>query len=133
MFRVSSLLAIAAVTTSAGLAVAADLPVKARPQPVVAAPVSSWTGCYIGGHAGYSWSRFTDNSLPYAVATAANPVAAAGDPIVEGYAGGYRTDGFAGGLQGGCDKQFGQAVFGVVIDYSWTSQKRDSVPFQIAP
>jgi len=133
MIRVSSLLAIAALATmGTGLAVAADLPVKARPQPV-AAPVASWTGCYVGGHAGYSWSRFTDNSLPYAVATTANPIAAPGDPIVEGYAGGYSTGGFEGGIQGGCDKQFGQAVFGVVIDYSWTSQKRDSDPFQIAP
>src|SRR5262245_6069278 len=37
-------------------AVAADLPVKARPvAPVV--QVFNWTGFYIGGNAGYSWGR----------------------------------------------------------------------------
>lgn len=135
MARISSLLAAAAISTiGVGVAVAADLPVRARPQmEAVVAPVISWTSCYIGGHAGYSWSRFTDNSLPYAVALDGNPVATAGDPIVAGYGGHFKTSGFAGGIQGGCDKQYGQAVFGVVIDYSWTSQKRTSDAFQIAP
>jgi outer membrane immunogenic protein len=31
---------------------AADLPVKARPY-IAAAPAFSWTGCYVGGNAGY--------------------------------------------------------------------------------
>ena len=36
-------------------AVAADMPVKARPMPV--ATVFSWTGCYVGGHVGYAWGK----------------------------------------------------------------------------
>jgi outer membrane immunogenic protein len=133
MVRVSSLLAIATISTvGLGFAAAADLPVKARPPAVVAAPVATWTGCYVGGHAGYSWSRATDQTLPFATSNDIGP-APFGDPIVFGYDGHYHTSGFAGGIQGGCDKQFGQAVFGVVIDYSWTSQKKDSGPFQIQP
>jgi outer membrane immunogenic protein len=46
---------------SAMPAVAADLPVKARPMvPVVTA--YNWTGCYIGGNVGGKWAR-TDDSV----------------------------------------------------------------------
>ena len=34
---------------------AADMPVKARPAPPVAA-LYTWNGFYIGGHFGYGWS-----------------------------------------------------------------------------
>src|SRR4026209_2043177 len=34
---------------------AADLPVKAAPPAAVYAPISSWTGCYIGGNVGAAW------------------------------------------------------------------------------
>src|SRR5881296_586308 len=36
----------------AGPALAADIPVKAPPA-VAPVPVFTWTGCYIGGHAGF--------------------------------------------------------------------------------
>ena len=45
----------AAIAVSAllgGAASAADLAVKATPYPVAAAPVFSWTGCYVGVHGG---------------------------------------------------------------------------------
>jgi outer membrane immunogenic protein len=38
----------------AGPALGADLPVKAPVSPV---SYFSWTGCYVGGHAGYGWGR----------------------------------------------------------------------------
>jgi len=127
------LLAIAAgLGAGASQALAADLPVKAPPLAPVVAPVT-WTNCYVGGHAGYGWSRWQDRSLPGAVATSANPIADPGDPIVFGYDGHFRTGGFVGGGQFGCDKQFGQVVLGAVIDISWTDQKKDSGPFQITP
>ena len=36
---------------------AADMPVKAAPPPPIA-PIYTWTGLYVGGHAGYSWGRW---------------------------------------------------------------------------
>jgi outer membrane immunogenic protein len=39
-----------------GSAVAADMPVKAKPQ-VPPAPYVSWTGCYVGGNGGGAWSQ----------------------------------------------------------------------------
>jgi outer membrane immunogenic protein len=132
--KFATLLASALSLATAQVALAADIPVKG---PIARAPIAgpgpNWTSCYVGGHAGYSWSRWTDNSLPGAVASDLNPIASEGDPIVFGYDGKYNSDGFAGGGQFGCDKQYGQFVLGAVIDVTWTDQKEDSAPFQITP
>ena len=75
------LTSIAMVALSAGgSAVAADMPVKARPAPP---PVYSWSGCYGGGFVGYGWvivsiapgsSRTFDERCEWGSATAtANP------------------------------------------------------------
>lgn len=37
------------------------MPVKAAPAPVVA--VFDWTGCYVGGHAGYAWGKKRNETL----------------------------------------------------------------------
>jgi len=136
-------LALAALTGAAfcigaiPAAFAADLPLKARPPARAAAPtpVAGWSGCYVGGHVGYTWSNATDHSLPGAVALADIPGtgASAGDPIVYGYSGKYDSDGFAGGFQAGCDRQYGSVVVGLVGDFTWTDQKKDSSPFDIVP
>jgi outer membrane immunogenic protein len=52
---------------------------------------------------------------------------------VFGYDGRFKTDGFIGGGQVGCDHQYGAWVFGVVADFSWTDQKRKSHGFDIVP
>lgn len=39
-----------------GMAVAADLPMRKSPPAVVAAPMLTWTGFYVGANVGYSWS-----------------------------------------------------------------------------
>src|SRR5215204_1965072 len=44
-----------------GSALAADMPVKARPAPPPA--VYSWTGCYGGGFVGYGWGESQHRSL----------------------------------------------------------------------
>jgi len=127
-------IAAVAMTTSAG---AADLPMRGPvykgPPPVVA--VTNWSGCYIGGHAGYGWSKWQDNDLPNATVPWAggNPVADPGFPIVYGYGGAFKTGGFVGGAQFGCDYQYGPAVLGLVSDISWTSQSQRSAAFAIVP
>jgi outer membrane immunogenic protein len=106
---------------------------------VAAAP--SWNGCYVGGHAGWAWSDWRDNSLPglrapFDINTSALggfTLADEGDPIVFGYNGDFNDSGFAGGAQAGCDRQYGNWVVGAVADFSWSSLKADSGPFQIQP
>jgi opacity protein-like surface antigen len=44
-----------------GAALAADMPVKARPTPPPA--VYSWSGCYFGGFVGYGWGNSQHRSL----------------------------------------------------------------------
>jgi outer membrane immunogenic protein len=90
-----------------GLASAADMPL---PAPI---PVATWSGCYIGGHAGGARGhyndlvRFDDVNIP-------------GGTLPEFLlASTYHTQGFAGGGQGGCQLQRGLVVFGLEGD--WTS------------
>lgn len=86
-------------------ALAADLPPRPMyktPQPVVV-PQFSWSGCYVGGNAGYGhetrrWSG-----------TATTPASVAGLVITQRTSG----DGFVGGGQLGCDYQAGSWVFGI--------------------
>lgn len=87
---------------------AADLraPVYKAPPLLAPAPVFSWTGFYIGGHAGYGWSRFSADD------------------------GDSRTaKGFLGGVQGGFNYQFGQFVVGVEGEYAWANVKLDEPLF----
>jgi outer membrane immunogenic protein len=57
LLTTTALVAFAAV----GAAAAADLPVKAPPMPVVAAPIYNWTGFYIGGSLGGAWEKIDGN------------------------------------------------------------------------
>jgi outer membrane immunogenic protein len=81
---------------------AADLPrrmpVKAPP-PAVA--VFSWTGCYIGAHAGYGWGQKKWSGV-------------GGTEFTE-----HDVDGFLAGGQVGCNLQQGQWVFGIEGQASW--------------
>lgn len=48
----------------AGSATAADMPARmAVKAPIVAAVPFTWTGCYVGAHAGYGWGRENFNDL----------------------------------------------------------------------
>jgi outer membrane immunogenic protein len=96
-------LAAVAVISFGSLASAADMPVKA---PVYKAPVAApasftWTGCYIGAHAGYGW----------------------GNKDWSGYSNGFLTtnfnvDGGLGGGQLGCNYQFPSSNWIVGIEGS---------------
>jgi outer membrane immunogenic protein len=82
--------------------VAADLAVKASPDPVVA---PSWTGFYFGVHGGWGWGN-THISDPLFSPTF--------DPIEATF------NGPLAGGQLGANWQYGNFVFGAELDGSWT-------------
>jgi outer membrane immunogenic protein len=108
-----TLLSGVALVALTGFASAADMPLKAAPVPVY---VSIWTGCYIGGHAGYGKEHSSDQ---YTVVEPGifgkyrdyndQPM-----PITNG----YDNKGFVGGGQGGCQYQTGSFLWGIEGDWS---------------
>jgi outer membrane immunogenic protein len=93
----------------AGSAFAADLRMPTKAPPAVAAPFS-WTGCYVGAHAGYGWGQkqFSDPQLGGFFGIA--PPGA----VVE-----VDTDGWLAGGQIGCNYQTGSWVLGLEGEFSW--------------
>jgi outer membrane immunogenic protein len=79
--------AISAILT--GSAIAADMRMPVKAQPPVVAPVYSWTGFYVGVHAGYGWG---DSGQTFV-----GPVP---PPFTE-----HNIDGFVGGLHAGINWQ----------------------------
>ncbi len=101
-------------------AMAADLSVRrpAYAPPALPPPVYyfSWTGCYLGGHAGGLWARkdWSDRQPGSATFGLSD--------------GSHDVDGFLGGAQVGCDYQFaGGWVIGIAGDYAWTNADGSSV------
>ena len=95
----------AIVASMAASASAADLsprPMYKAPQ-MVAVPQFSWTGCYVGGNAGYARASHTWNGV------ATTPTSISGAAISQRTSGG----GFVGGGQLGCDYQSGNWVIGI--------------------
>jgi outer membrane immunogenic protein len=114
-------LAAAAVGVFTGGVSAADLP--ARPPlagPAVAAPIFTWTGFYIGAHAGYGWtdsetvlaSVYPGGLLEIDVRNRTLP------SRVE-----LESDSFLGGIQAGYNVQIGGLVVGVEGDVSLMNGK----------
>jgi outer membrane immunogenic protein len=103
------LIATAAVAfATVGTASAADLPVKAPPM-TAAAPVASWTGCYVGAGIGYGLWNQDESESAFGINTAT-------------YTNGGRGWLGRGGI--GCDYQFSQQfVIGAFGDYDWMSLK----------
>jgi outer membrane immunogenic protein len=96
-----------------GSAWAADVPRKAPPAPAAAAPVVTWTGCYVGGNIGGGW----------ALKDWANP---SSNPENPGDRGTAALGGFVGGGQIGCDYQFsGSWVIGIQGMFDGASLKGD--------
>jgi outer membrane immunogenic protein len=96
--------AVLIATTVAGSA--ADLPVKAAPY-VAPAPVSSWTGFYVGVNAGYGGGESaisTDSPL--------------GSNVLA-----LKSNGFLGGGQIGYNWQAGQFLYGLEADIQGTGVK----------
>lgn len=95
-----------------GTASAADLPARMPAKaPIAAAAPFSWTGCYIGAHAGAGWSRTGFN----------DPVGGTITPSGSSFDVKSKA-GFLGGGQVGCDYQFASNwVVGLAGDFSWAS------------
>ena len=125
-------LALAATLVALGStsAMAADMAVKARPAPV---QVFTWSGCYVGGNAGWIGSDGRYDTSPggaYLTAPgAAAPPNAAGTGdfaqniavLTDHYS--PRNSGGLIGVQAGCNVQNGRFVYGVEGDWAWTSLK----------
>lgn len=95
--------ALAATTAAfAPPVVAADMLVKAAPGPLVA---PSWTGYYFGVHGGWGWAN-THIPVPFASPPFGTIEALNNGPL-------------AGG-QVGANWQYGNVVYGVELDASWT-------------
>lgn len=81
---------------------------------LAASPVFSWTGCYVGGHAGYGWGGSQDwngtSSGGFLTTTKRMDMNSAS----------------LGGAQIGCDYQIPGSVFVVGLDGSFSWMSRDS-------
>lgn len=116
---------VAALVMGASAAMAADLPVKARPIPV---EVWNWTGFYIGGNVGYSWGR-SRNDVTYF-----NPVTGAviAPPAGSVTSASFNLNGGVAGGQIGYNWQSGPNwVWGLEADWQW-SRERGSTAFLCA-
>jgi outer membrane immunogenic protein len=93
------IIAAALFATGAIPAIAADMPVKARPAPVEAV-VFNWTGFYVGVHGGFgtSWA----------------------DRDTGAFQNSYRLNGVLAGGQAGFNYQINRIVFGVGADGAWS-------------
>jgi len=99
------------------IALAADLPRKAPPAPPPP-PVYNWTGFYIGGNIGWSWSKLS-NSLSVTNGTPGYFAAVVIPGVNASGTGGLDDDSFTGGLQLGYNFQSGQFVYGFEGDINW--------------
>src|SRR3954453_22336098 len=113
MNRIMTAVAAAALLLAgAAASSAADMAVKARPS-VAPAPVFTWTGCYIGAHAGAGVVRdqgFEQNGLIQTTFVDA----------------GLADRGGIGGLAGGqvgCNYQTGMLVLGIEGEGFWSGMK----------
>jgi outer membrane immunogenic protein len=98
-----------------GVASAADMPLKA---PLAAPPPAfSWTGCYIGGNVGGIKNDSTLSNDPSGQYLVANTQAQR-DRASHSYS--FDGSGFTGGVQYGCNRQYGSLVIGLDSDFNWT-------------
>ena len=96
-------------------ACAADLPRKA---PTIVPAALSWTGFYVGIHAGYSWGRW-DGALTFDPGTGPVQVFDPSNHTID-------ATGWLAGGQIGFNYQLGSFVFGPEADVSWTNLKGEN-------
>jgi outer membrane immunogenic protein len=102
-------------------AVAADMPVKARPAPPPA--VYSWSGCYGGGFVGYGWGNSQHRSVdartnfPTEFGGLESDFRVVGDITPS-----FDMSGALGGFNVGCQAQFGWWLIGIEGDGAVTNK-----------
>jgi len=100
-------------------ATAADVPVKAPVAPVPA-PIYSWTGFYVGVHAGWGWSSSTVTVTPSPAFVSASGY--------ETHSFDQNSDGFIGGGQIGYNWQFAPNwMVGIEGDFSGTGIRETTI------
>lgn len=109
------LAAISATLFFVAPALGADMPVKS-PAYKAPAPISNWTGCYIGANGGWGWSRQTFLD-PFT-----------GDTVFNR----FTADGVVAGGQLGCDVQSGVWTLGVQALWDWTNVHGSGLEFPCA-
>ena len=112
---VKALLATVSPAALALVGTAVDLPVIA---PAMAAPASSWTGCYVGGHVGYGWGTHeVSRAQSFSFSSTAGVASGRRD---------FDTRGGVYGGQVGCNYQFASNwVLGVEGMFAGTNIKGD--------
>ena len=117
-------LALTAVAAFAGSALAADLPARTYTKaPVAAAPVTSWTGCYVGAGGGGAMTNNDHMDIDTFGFFTRVPGSAFGPNITTGARGWFGT------VQGGCDYQFNNWVVGAFADYDFMDVSGDLSTF----
>jgi outer membrane immunogenic protein len=114
-----SSLALISIGGGIDIARAADIPVKA---PAAVPAIYSWSGFYVGAHAGYGWMR-SDTSLDATNNGVPVPVAGAGD-VPDRFR--INSSGFIGGGQVGINQQINRSVLGIEADVSYSAIKGGS-------
>ena len=106
---------VALLSLTAG-AMAADLPSRRAPAPMIAAvPVFTWTGFYVGGHVGYAWND-SDNNLDGLGTVFTRDAAGVLVPTTLGFGDNGDNDGFLAGVHAGYNFQIGSFVVGLEGD-----------------
>jgi outer membrane immunogenic protein len=118
---------------AAAPAMAADIPVKAPIVRPVVAPAFTWSGCYVGGNAGWVGSRTTHNTSPSGAYLNAAGVLAPPNALGTGLLTGdlvsaqhsYTSDNssWEAGAQVGCNQQWGSFVAGLEGDFNWSGAR----------
>jgi outer membrane immunogenic protein len=111
-------IALAAMT---GAASAADLAARPYTKAPVAAPVTNWTGCYVGAGGGAAMTNNDHNDYFTATGTAASPKQTTG------------ARGWLATVQGGCDYQFAGTnwLVGGFADYDFMDVRGDISTFGV--
>jgi outer membrane immunogenic protein len=132
MGRIAIALGVAGLSLISHATLAADLPRPALKAPVIAPPVSSWAGFYIGVNLGGFWAKSDDptttvfSPLGYFDVTSVPAVNAAGALSNTG-------SGFTGGGQAGFNWQSGAMVAGVEADFNYFGFSRSATGTGIYP
>jgi outer membrane immunogenic protein len=124
--------ALVALSLGTSAAFAAEKRVPAYVPPPPPAPVYTWSGCYVGGSAGYSTGHsqhFATEGSTFSDPTFANNRIPAGTPITDK----FDVSGFIGGFQGGCNWQWGVWVFGIEGDGSATNKSGQGPELPLVP